>query len=313
MKSKVVEALQERLGEPIKGGSGEYRFCSPFNQHFRDPSKDDKGYHLYVNPEKMVFMCYKSGMSGSLEHLCNLLGFDISEAQDLIPVSPVLELKDRLDTIDLVKSQFLLPCADLPEYYTPVQVNSQVWNYLISRGLSDEDMIIYQLGEGTGEHDDEVIIPNFNNLGRCEYVISRSIYGKVYRNAPVPRKYHVGFLHIATWFSPKSIILTEGCFSAICAGRDAVATYGKFVSNHQLWRIKEAGVDEITIALDPDAEKEALKTAERALKMGFRTFKVTMPGDNDPADLGRDVFREYFAMREEITDISLLRKRCGSV
>lgn len=281
----VLRQLSKVLGGYRTSGSSEYTFCSPFAR--------DRKYKLYVNPARGKFIDYKSGKAGSLTYLCTLLGIQ-PEGLDGPPTAVSLdELRRRLEDLGKPKE---IPLAELPEWYTPVVPGSRVHEYLLGRGVSDADIEYYRIGQGMGNFTGWLIIPSFNENSQCEYWVSRRCrtpkFGPKYRNPPTGRTFHVGFLHNAARHS-KTIILTEGVFSAIIAGRDAVASFGKFVTDIQLARIKSAGVEGVMVALDGDARKESIDTAERCYKMGFATWILFLPVEQDPADMGREAFRSY--------------------
>jgi len=283
-----VAALTEVLGPPSPTSSGELCFPSPFTDGI------DKKKHLYVNVSKGVFCDFKSGQAGTLQYLAFLLAVDLDQAP-----------RPRLDPLDDLKAQilqlgsaaeFVRPTADLPEWYQPVCPGSEVHRYLVERGLNRSDIDYYGIGEGKpgqGEEDHRgwVVLPSLNRHGKCEYWVSRNVRQKAYRNPKVDRRHHVCFLEKALEYSPGEVIVCEGIFSAIAAGRDAVAALGKLVTDSQLNTMYQAGVRRVTVALDGDAWKETLDTAERCLKIGMQARVVPLPTNKDPADIGREQFR----------------------
>lgn len=60
----------------------------------------------------------------------------------------------------------------------------------------------------------------------------------------------------------ESIVICEGIFSAISAGENAVAVFGKELSQRQAVKIFLKGVRKATILFDPGTEKESIKAAE---------------------------------------------------
>jgi hypothetical protein len=96
-----ILALRDHLGNPMHAPGEEVRFNSPFRGHFRNPGKADRKGHLYVNPEKGVFIDYKAGLSGSLSYLFYLLG-DQMPAKDDVPPPIVSQdvLRERLSKVD---------------------------------------------------------------------------------------------------------------------------------------------------------------------------------------------------------------------
>ncbi len=267
------------------------RFCSPFTSKFRkNPGRKDSQHHLYVNFERNKFICYKSGMAGSLSYLLMELGESLQEGGVEVPEWG--SLKGRLDALE--EQTFETPVAELPDWYTPVATGSCVYQYLRGRGVTDEDIEYYRIGQGVGDFFDWLVVPSFDRDGDCEYWVSRRITmekGPKYKNPLVSRRYHVGLLYKAVQVST-TVVLCEGVFSAIIAGRDAVVSFGKFVTDIQIAKMTDAGVLGIVLALDGDAWQETVDTAERCYRMGFDTWVLPMPLDEDPADMGREAFRK---------------------
>lgn len=306
-----VQILTQCLGEPIETGTGELRFQSPFQDKFHDPSREDRKRHLYVNIEKGKFFCFKSNMAGSLSYLFFLIGADLQAATPRNETFDVM--RTRLNALDS-NLEFNIPKAELPEWYTPVQAGSTVHRYLHGRGVTEEDILWYNLGEGTDEMLGWVIIPNFNQAGDCEYWVARDTRKKMYHNPSVDRRFHVLFLDKALAFSPGAVTVCEGVFSAIAVGRDAVAALGKYVTDDQIRRMWDAGVRRVNLALDGDAWKETLDTAERCLKIGLEVHVLSMPLDEDPADMGRENFNFLRkACSIEISPSNLIKMKLAMV
>lgn len=284
--------LVSHLGHPLHGGGAEMRFNSPFKERFRKhPGKADSDHSMTVNFQRRKFMCHKSGVAGSLSYLFVLLGEILSDTPPEVPEWDRLKAKIK-NLGKLQKEDFN---AELPEWYGPIVRGGAVHRYLARRGVTDDDIDYYRLGQGEEEFASWVVIPSFDREGHCEYWVSRRIWngkGPKYRNPTTPRRYHVGFLYQAVKNST-TVVMCEGVFSALAAGRDAVATYGKYVAETQLAKMRSAGVTGVVVALDGDAWKETVDTAERCYKMGFATWALPMPLEYDPADMGRAAFREY--------------------
>lgn len=300
--SLILRQLSKALGSYRTAGSSEYTFCSPF--------VSDRKYHMYVNPKTGKFIDYKSGKAGSLTYLCTLLGI---QPEDFDGPPTAISVEDLRHRMEALGKPLKVPIAELPEWYSPVVPGSRVHEYLLGRGVGDEDIDYYRIGQGRGDFTGWLIIPSFNADGQCEYWVSRRCrtpkYGAKYRNPPTGRTFHVGFLHNALQHG-RTVILTEGVFSAIIAGRDAVASFGKYVTAVQLAKMRELGVTGIMVALDGDARKEGIDTAQRCYRMGFATWLLLLPVDKDPADMGREPFRAYMtanavAMDSELTFLRL--------
>lgn len=285
------QKLLARLGQPLPGGGGELRYNSPFTAQFKKHAGQvDTKHHLYVNFESKKFICYKSGIAGSLTYLFVLLGEVFDESMP--EVVDWDEFKRRVQSVGEAKQ---IPRADLPEWYAPVVWGGPVHKYLQKRGVTDDDVNYYRIGQGVGEFTGWVIVPSFDVDGKCEYWVSRRIKegrGPKYRNPGSERRFHVGFLYNALQYT-RTVIVCEGVFSALAAGRDAVASFGKYVADTQLAKMQKAGVTGVILALDGDAWKETVDTARRCYRMGFATWILPMPVEYDPSDMGRASFREY--------------------
>jgi len=287
-----VQALFSLLGEPTPTSTGELRFQSPFQDKFKNPFKEDRKKHLYVNLAKAKFFCFKSGIAGSLNYLFALLGVELQEVPVHIETT-LNDLRQRISSLGAPQEKFTIPKAELPEWYQPVTSGSGVHRYLRGRGVPDVDIIWYSVGEGTGEMDGWVILPNLSKSGECEYWVARNIHHKTYHNPSVDRRFHVLFLEKALSVSPGEVTVCEGVFSALAAGRDAVAALGKFITDDQIRRMWDAGVRKVNLALDGDAWDETLDTAERAVIIGLEVNIIPLPADMDPGDMGREQFTAY--------------------
>jgi len=245
------------------------------------------------------------------------IGAEYTDDPDL-PIDKIIDLKKRAFSLTSYE-EFKIPKAKLPDEYHPVMKGSLVHQYLLCRGLTDDDIEFYQIGEGTEFYGGWAIIPSFDRLGKCEHWVARNTDpdwdGRKYDNPQAARKYHIPFLRKALESSKDgSVILCEGVFSAIVAGRSACATLGKFVSNNQIAALERASVRLVRICLDGDAKKEALKLAQKLLDRSFEVTLIDMPIDLDPADMGRGAFYDHLSSNERIiTGTDLLRIRLERV
>jgi DNA primase len=98
-----------------------------------------------------------------------------------------------------------------------------------------------------------------------------------------------------------SVVITEGTISAIRAGLNAVATYGKYVSPEQVEMLAslqtkaDAGPISYIVALDGDALSYSMKLARRLFARGLQTSVVMLPDGHDPASLPKE---EWLRLRD---------------
>lgn len=297
----VRRQLERKLGPSEDAGRAEYRF-------------KDEGYHYCVNLSKEVWIEYKSGRGGHLRTLLSDLGIEHADEPERAPT--VQELRKRMRSLGK-QERPQKQDAGLPDFYLPLRTDSRVHRYLERRGVTDEDVEVYGIGEGRYPYDNRAVIPSYGPDGTCEYWVTRRIYDepkwKRYQNAPVPRTHHVGFLEIAKEYGGGHVILTEGVFSALAVGRSGICSYGERVTDRQLRKIARAGIGRVTVALDGDAFEMSMDVGARLVRLGLPADVVPLPLEQDPADLGREAFHELveeesIPLRTE-TDILLARTR----
>jgi len=191
----------------------------------------------------------------------------------------------------------------LPQGTSPLVSGMHAYEYVKKRGITDDDIDYYDLSYWRGR----VIFPDYLN-GELVYWVGRSTDGREpkYKNCKAARTdkiYNLGRFIEAGF---KSLVIVEGPVSAISAGRDAVATYGKGFSDDQVEILKSLPLNRIFIALDPDAKKDALRLAEKLDERVPEIFLVPVPVGMDPNSLGRKPFRSLLrerSMRYQRSDV----------
>jgi len=269
------ESAAKRLGldyaKGISGSGGSERhFNCPFCVSRGEPTRDTshKLWLHVANDKKFgAYICYRCGAKGRIRVLGQI-------PKKVVVEEPVEEKQEEK--------------LSLPEDFIPLCKGMHAYKYLVKRGLTEEDIRYYGAGAARGR----IVFPDYID-GKLVYWVSRTYTGKMpkYFNVPMVKRtdklYNLGrFLSMG--FS--TVTITEGPISAIMAGRDAVATYGKEVTETQVEMLKKLDVDRYYIALDPDAKNKSLQLA-RALWTGNRgVFLISMPRKEDPASLGRAEF-----------------------
>jgi DNA primase len=203
-----------------------------------------------------------------------------------------------------------LSIVELPKEYQPLYsasttsvVANLVKKYLYERGLSDNDFIKYGIGYcNTGEYGGRVIIPSYSTSGTLNFFVARSFDGNYFKyKNPEVSKDVIFFENLINWNAP--IILCEGVFDAISIRRNAIPVLGKSLSS-SLWKKLLTGtLTDIYIALDTDAQTQALEIAEKLLAAGFRVFLIELPG-KDPSEMG---FKEFTKLVQNATELDFSR------
>jgi DNA primase len=207
------------------------------------------------------------------------------------------------------------PKAALPDGFTKVSHYMKAWDYLLERGLTPSDIKYYGIGVGLqGKVSGRVIVPTFDDFGDVIFWTARSYTDSEIRYInPVGEIRKRALFDISRASREREIVVTEGVFSAMAVGRGAVATFGKLVTNEQVWLLVEAYRREhcgsIAVALDGDARSENHDLARRLTSFGCRVRVVDLPDDRDPADVGREDFSRLLAQAPRFSSLESIRSR----
>ena len=177
----------------------------------------------------------------------------------------------------------------------------QALAYLKKRGVSKADIMRYNIGycDG-GVYDYMIVIPSYSHEGSLNYFVARNYnpHSPVkYKNPPMSKDV-VPFELFINWSSP--LILVEGMFDALAVKRNAIPLLGKHIQRELMKKIVTSEVKKIYIALDQDAQKDALKFCEQLLNEGKEVYLVNMQ-EKDPSEMG---FSEVTKLIQETTPIS---------
>lgn len=281
-----IDTVARRLGSPIFTDGDEVRF----NCWRRDCGSSgtlDSKYHLYVNPTSGKYFCQRCQRGGTLEYLAKALGVE-APGKSLLQWDRVINA--FLYGEDNAEAKLDTSLA-WPDEYVAIFPGTQAYNYLHSRGITDEMIQFYQIGFGTGFLKNRVIFPDVDKDDKLVYWVARD-YAEdrpraKYRNADAPREKQVFNLgRIERSKCRDRLVITEGPISAIIAGYDAVSTYGKYVTGEQIDKIAKFEASEYVIAGDGDALYDAISLATRLHRRGLNVKFVRMTGDEDPASIG---------------------------
>ena len=179
-------------------------------------------------------------------------------------------------------------------------------NYLNKRGISDLDILRYNIGFcDKGEYAGRIVVPSYDEDNNLNFFVARTYEDDwmKYKN-PEASKDIVAFENQVNWNKP--IILVEGVFDAMAVRRNAVPILGKSLPQALLKKIVSAGSEDIYIALDGDAKKQALSYSEQLLDMGKNVYLVELK-DKDPSEMGFTGFTNLIQQAQRL-DLSLLLK-----
>lgn len=303
----LLGSIENILGKSHKRARDNYAFHCPFCNH-RKPkleinmATDEDGKNFWE-----CWVCQTKGQS--IYSLLKQLKVPKEEAQEVLKY--VKKGKKYLYKTE--------EAVELPKEFQPLAsasttsiIANKVRKYLYERGLTDNDFIKYNVGyTTTGDYGGRIIIPSYSESNRLNYFVGRTYEGAYfkYRNPQTSRDI-IFFENLINWNQP--IILCEGPFDAMAIRRNAIPILGKNISNSLLKKIITSGVEDIYIALDQDAQKEALKYCEQFLNLGKRVFLVDLQ-QKDPSEMGFQAFTRLIQSAEELDLTGLMMHKIKSL
>lgn len=294
----IVELLEEILGDYglHYSNKGQISFNCPV-------CDEGRGKHnLEINYISNVYKCWScgeiEGTHGSLGKLFDKFG--TKKQKKLFNI-----LKpDQVET----KKQKKKPKLVIPESYTKFKdsslvypVRRQAYNYLKSRGITDEIIEKFDIGFcDRGSHIGRIIIPSYNKKGDLNYYVGRSWDPKSknkYRNPEAEKDQIIFWENLIDW--NKDIYLVEGAFDGMFLD-NPVVMLGKHMSELLFETIYNNAKGNVIICLDGDAWENAVKLYHELNggELWGRVKIVKLPKDQDVCDLKGQIGDYYFEIKD---------------
>jgi len=205
---------------------------------------------------------------------------------------------------------------ELPKEFKPLTnipqsdiIGRHALAYIKSRGITEDDIMKYGIGYcEKGRYANMIIIPSYDAKGNINYFTGRSFEKEPstkYRNPSVSRDI-IPFELFINWELP--LILCEGPFDAIAIKRNVIPLLGKNIQSNLMKKIVMSSVEKIYIALDRDAQKQALDFCEKLMQEGKEVYLVDMK-DKDPSEMGFAKFTNLIQETYPLTFSGLLEKK----
>ena len=277
--NKLVNLLNRVLnnnGVKLKK-QDEYMYWSPFITHHKRK--------LQINTQTGKWHCWVSNVGGrnffQLFKKVSATKEQFDELVELVGENKFYKVKEE-DKKNIVK---------LPDDFKPLWngndgiVKRHALTYLYKRGITDEDIIKYNIGYcDSGLYSNRIIVPSYDSNGKLNFFVGRDFYSSKmkYKNSPTSKDI-IGFDIFINWDEP--IILCEGVFDAMAFKRNAIPLFGKTVPKSLQKKIIEFGVKTLYLALDNDAMSDTIKITEMFLSEGI-DVKIMVLKDKDPSELG---------------------------
>ena len=313
--------ILERFGNNyVQELPNEFRYNCPYCEQ-SGKTKDTHG-HLYVNKKKLVYNCFRCGARGKLSGDIKGYNFDPipSDTEMASKLGKLLNRNDDKLLYDLSMSTELLVDNIQSSY------EEEAFRYLEDRGISPKVCEYYQmrLGNLFSKYRYRIIIPNEITVDKEGVAWTDMFVARYIRPIPIDGLGHAGFpkylnpggdnrrssvFNLHRIRNGSSIIITEGCLTAISAGCNAIATYGKQVTEIQLKKILAKEPKTIFVALDPDAISESYELCKRIRRKSAVDLRVVkLPEGEDANSLGHKIFMEYL-FKSEVYDPKLQKMK----
>ena len=294
--NKIVNLLNRVLGDSgVKlKKQNEFMYWSPFITHHKKK--------LQVNIQTQKWHCWVSNTGGrnlfQLFKRVNASREQFNELVELVGEPKYSRVKKR-DKKDLVR---------LPDEYKPLWnggdgiVKRHALTYMYKRGFTDDDILKHNIGYcDEGKYSNRIIIPSYDSDGGLNFFVGRDFYkSKLKYLNSFTSKDVIGFDLFINWDEP--IILCEGVFDAMSFKRNAIPLFGKTMSKRLHKKILEQKVKKVFLALDDDAQVDAMKISEKLMNEGIDVRKIDLK-NGDPNDIG---FKKLTKMLSETAETNFL-------
>jgi len=293
----LVTLVDSVLGQGKKTSNGNYAYHCPFCHHHKPK--------LEIN-----FTENKQGHNPWHCWVCNTRGKTIVGLFKKTEASPekIAEAKSYVKSGYEVEETIAKNTLKLPEEFTPLYPipsgisAKHALFYLKKRNITTEDIIKYNIGYCEfGEYANMIVIPSYNANGELNFFVGRSFEKESFRKYKNPSisKDIIPFELFINWESP--IVLCEGPFDAMAIKRNAIPLLGKHIQNNLMKKIVTSKVEQIYIALDKDAQKDALDFCEVFMNEGKEVHLIDME-DKDPSEMG---FKSFLNLLHKSTPLTL--------
>lgn len=292
--SAVIEILEDILGDYKLHNDykGQISFdCPVCSQEIKGLDQGDGKGNLEVNYKYNVFKCWVCAEShethGSIHRLIKRFGNprQLKKYELLRPD----ETEDRANRVykKVKLPKEFVPFKDASMGLKMTPQYRQAYNYIKSRNITDMMLQMYNIGFCySGEYENRIIIPSYNEYHEVNYFIARSYLQKTkmkYKNPEAQKEVIIFNEYLINWNEP--VYIVEGAFDSIFLP-NAIPMLGKFMSDYLFNKLYD-NAKKITIILDPDAWNDAERLYHKLNcgKLMGKVWIVKLEGDKDIADL----------------------------
>jgi len=301
----LINLVNSVLGKGKPTARGNQAYHCPYCHHskpkleinFSEGNGGNNPWHCWV--------CNKRG-----NHIHSIFKFikapseKIEELKKIVKYSPKTVEKKEIQSVDLPKE-----FKSLLEITKDDIIGRHALAYLKRRNVTKADILRYNIGycEG-GNYNRMIVIPSYNNEGKLNYFVARNFDPSSpvkYKNPPMSKDV-VPFEIFINWSSP--LILVEGMFDALAVKRNAIPLLGKHIQKELMKKIVTSEVQKIYIALDKDAQKDALDFCEQLKNEGKEVYLVDLQ-EKDPSEMGFESVTKLIQNTFPLSEYEMMEKK----
>jgi len=276
---RLVYLLESLLGRSKTARGGDEAV-------FNCPNCNHQKKKLTLNRLTQKYQCWVCGFKGARAlQLLKFIKAPYTAFQELKDIDTQYNFKVS-NTVEKPKDQLKLPEGFAPLLTGRGLTRDKAYNYLLSRGITSQDVVKYNIGYiEEGPLNNFIITPSYDRNGFLNYWVGRSINPNAYHKHKLPSvsKDIIGFDMLVNFNLP--LILCEGAFDAIALKRNAIPLFGKRISKTLYKELVRSKVKQIYLALDQDAIVDSLKYAKELMAYGKEIFLLELEG-KDPSEIG---------------------------
>lgn len=263
-----IAQLEKHLNTTFRETHNSFNANCPFC-HKRGKSADTKK-HFYIYKDSGLVLCYRCGYKTSFTRLLSTYEpnkFGMFSLSSSVPHDSCVDSSNRSNSVPLT----------LETAYPLVSPNSAAWEYLKKRQLSDEEIRKFEFRDDQLQK--RIAIPIKENkqfLGFAYRFYDGSARRHLFDRSFEKSKHMFNYDQAV---GASEIIVCEGIFSAISAGRQgvpAVATFGKTCSDTQLFKLVATGAKRLYVAYEWDDLENVFHQAKKFCNF-FDVYIVNMP------------------------------------
>ena len=300
----LIAVTNSVLGSSKSTSKGNYAYHCPFCNHIKPKLEINFTENSEGNNPWHCWACDKKGKKlVQLFKLIDTPSEKISELKTYLKSNTNYNVISSTEKIHLPK-----------EYISLINPSNSIMAkhamaYLKKRNINECDIIKYNLGYcEKGIYTNRIIIPSYDENGNLNYFTARS-FEKTnpikYKN-PNSSRNIIPFEFFINWDLP--LVLCEGPFDAIAIKRNVIPLLGKNIQSSLMKKIVMSSVSKIYIALDKDAQKQALNFCQQLMNEGKEVYLVDMH-DKDPSEMGFKQFTNIIQETDPLTFSDLLAKK----